>query len=80
MHQAGEEDLLLIGCGQAGRFGGEHSRISDDAGMKVEFEIDDFRRQCLLEGLDDIALTLMHESKIADFEQSRAKSLSEHRN
>ena len=32
------------------------------------FEIDDFRRRCLLEGLDDIALTLEHESRMDTFE------------
>ncbi len=32
------------------------------------FEIDDFRRHCLLNGLDNIGLTLQHESKIAEYE------------
>ncbi len=34
----------------------------------VAFEIDPFRKQCLLEGWDDIALTLRHEPEIAAFE------------
>jgi 3-isopropylmalate/(R)-2-methylmalate dehydratase small subunit len=34
----------------------------------VSFEIDPFRRQCLLNGLDDIGLTLQHENKIAAYE------------
>lgn len=32
------------------------------------FEIDDFRRYCLLNGLDNIGLTLQHEAKIAEYE------------
>ena len=34
----------------------------------VDFEVDDFRRYCLLNGLDDIGLTLQHEDAIAAFE------------
>lgn len=37
-------------------------------GKQYGFEIDDFRRHCLLNGLDNIGLTLQHEDKIADFE------------
>lgn len=32
------------------------------------FEIDEFRRHCLLNGLDSIGLTLQHEDKIAEYE------------
>ncbi|ENM5875796.1 3-isopropylmalate dehydratase small subunit [Vibrio mimicus] len=37
-------------------------------GKTYHFEIDDFRRHCLLNGLDNIGLTLQHESKIAEYE------------
>lgn len=37
-------------------------------GKSYSFEIDEFRRHCLLNGLDNIGLTLQHESKIADYE------------
>ncbi|ENM3753572.1 3-isopropylmalate dehydratase small subunit [Vibrio cholerae] len=37
-------------------------------GKTYHFEIDDFRRHCLLNGLDNIGLTLQHEAKIADYE------------
>ncbi|ENM5776327.1 3-isopropylmalate dehydratase small subunit [Vibrio mimicus] len=37
-------------------------------GKTYHFEIDDFRRHCLLNGLDSIGLTLQHESKIAEYE------------
>lgn len=46
----------------------EARTISDALGLKFEFEVDDFRRHCLLHGLDDIALTLQHEDKIAAYE------------
>jgi 3-isopropylmalate/(R)-2-methylmalate dehydratase small subunit len=36
--------------------------------ISVSFEVDPFRRQCLLNGLDDIGLTLQHENKIAAYE------------
>ncbi|MDO5055016.1 MAG: 3-isopropylmalate dehydratase small subunit [Pasteurella oralis] len=37
-------------------------------GKIYPFEIDSFRRHCLLNGLDNIGLTLQHESKIAEYE------------
>lgn len=38
-------------------------------GKTYSFEIDEFRRHCLLNGLDNIGLTLQHEDKITEFEQ-----------
>ncbi|NOH96406.1 3-isopropylmalate dehydratase small subunit [Vibrio sp. 99-70-13A1] len=38
-------------------------------GKQYSFEIDDFRRHCLLNGLDNIGLTLQHEEKISAFEE-----------
>lgn len=38
----------------------------------VPFQVDDYTRWRLMEGLDDIGLTLQHESEISDFEKSRA--------
>ena len=49
----------------------ETCTISDDIDLTLEFEIDPFRRESLLEGLDDIGLTLQHEEKISEFEASR---------
>ena len=43
--------------------------ISDASGLTYKFEIDEFRKHVLLEGLDDIGLTLKHEAKIAEFEE-----------
>jgi 3-isopropylmalate/(R)-2-methylmalate dehydratase small subunit len=38
--------------------------------LQYRFEIAEFRKHILLEGLDDIGLTLKYESKIADYETS----------
>ena len=40
-------------------------------GLEVEFALDDFTRYRLLEGLDDIGLTLRHEPEITEFERGR---------
>ncbi len=45
--------------------------ILDDHGLKQSFEIDPFRKHCLLHGLDDIALTLEHAERIAAYEAAR---------
>ena len=47
----------------------ERQTISDDEGLALSFEVDSFRRQCLLKGLDDIGLTLEHEDEIAEYEK-----------
>jgi 3-isopropylmalate/(R)-2-methylmalate dehydratase small subunit len=44
--------------------------VSDDAGRRYAFAVDDFRRHCLLEGLDDIGLTLQEAPAIRAFEQA----------
>lgn len=46
----------------------EKNVISYGDGEEVSFEIDPFRRTCLLEGLDDIGLTLQQEKDIAEYE------------
>ncbi|GHJ86926.1 hypothetical protein NliqN6_3328 [Naganishia liquefaciens] len=38
----------------------------------IPFEVDDFRRHCLINGLDDIGLTLQHRAEIEDFETRRS--------
>jgi 3-isopropylmalate/(R)-2-methylmalate dehydratase small subunit len=42
--------------------------VTDDDGFRAGFQVDPFRRQCLLEGLDDIALSLRHTEAIAAWE------------
>ncbi len=46
----------------------ERQEITRPGGDTVAFEVDPYRRQCLLEGLDDIGLTLRKDAKIDDFE------------
>jgi len=46
-------------------------RLSDAQGFSLPYVVDESRRHCLLNGLDDIALTLQHAEKIAAFERSR---------
>src|SRR6201996_2856186 len=46
----------------------ERQEIRGPDGGCIRFEIDPFRKQCLLNGWDDIGLTLRHESDIAGFE------------
>jgi 3-isopropylmalate/(R)-2-methylmalate dehydratase small subunit len=42
--------------------------VTDDRAFKASFEIDPFRKFCLIEGLDDIGLTLRHENALDAFE------------
>ena len=46
----------------------ESGVISDSEEFTIEFTIDSFKKHCLLEGLDDIGLTLSEESMIKNFE------------
>jgi 3-isopropylmalate/(R)-2-methylmalate dehydratase small subunit len=46
----------------------EQRKVYDDQGFSASFPVDDFVRHCLLEGLDDIGLTLQHEAEITAFE------------
>jgi 3-isopropylmalate/(R)-2-methylmalate dehydratase small subunit len=46
----------------------EEQTVTDSRGFEAKFEIDPFRRFCLIEGLDDIGLTLRHEAELDAFE------------
>jgi 3-isopropylmalate/(R)-2-methylmalate dehydratase small subunit len=46
----------------------EQCEVRDDEGFRAKFPIDEFVRHCLLNGLDDIGLTLQHEAEIATYE------------
>lgn len=46
----------------------EACQITDEFGLQLKFEVQPFRRHCLLHGLDDIALTLAQEEKIRQYE------------
>jgi 3-isopropylmalate/(R)-2-methylmalate dehydratase small subunit len=47
----------------------ENQSITDELGLRVAFQVDPFRRQCLLKGWDDIELSLRHEDRIAAYER-----------
>jgi 3-isopropylmalate/(R)-2-methylmalate dehydratase small subunit len=72
---ADEVDALFAQC-----HGSEGYRLSVDLqartitrpdGKVLAFDVDPFRRECLLNGWDDIGLTLRHADKIRDFEARR---------
>jgi 3-isopropylmalate/(R)-2-methylmalate dehydratase small subunit len=46
--------------------------IRDDYGLQLSFDVEPFRRHCLLNGLDDIGLTLQHADKISAYETAHA--------
>ena len=52
----------------------EKQEIKGPDGGTVHFEIDAFRKKCLIEGLDDIGLTLEKKSSIDDFENRQKDS------
>lgn len=43
-------------------------------GQEYPFEVEEFRKHCLINGLDDISLTLAHEDKIDAFEKKRSET------
>jgi 3-isopropylmalate/(R)-2-methylmalate dehydratase small subunit len=51
----------------------EQQIVTDDKGLRYSFTVDPFRRECLLKGLDDIGLTLMHEPDISKYEQTKLR-------
>ncbi|MFN9368344.1 MAG: 3-isopropylmalate dehydratase small subunit [Planctomycetia bacterium] len=75
LDEADVEELFRRGREAAGQ-GGQYRltvdlrgcTIRDDAGFSLSFTVDPFRRQCLLEGLDDIGLSLRHASEITAWE------------
>ena len=53
----------------------EAQTITGPDGGTVSFEIDPFKKKCLLEGLDDVGLTMLNDDKIGDFEGEREQSM-----
>ena len=54
----------------------ERQTISDSSGLSILFVVGEFQRYCLLEGLDDIGLTLRHEDAIRAYEKNHFPSTS----
>ena len=53
----------------------EDETLTDGQGFSAKFSIDPFRRDCLLDGLDDIGLTLRHAEALDSFEQTHNAKL-----
>jgi len=53
----------------------EAQKVTTPAGIEINFPVDAFRKQSLLEGLDDIGWTLTHEDKISAYEEKHKKKL-----
>ncbi|MDT5158642.1 MAG: 3-isopropylmalate/(R)-2-methylmalate dehydratase small subunit [Acidobacteriota bacterium] len=53
----------------------ERCEVRDDERFSARFGMDEFRRRCLLEGLDETGLTLLREDEIAAFEARRPRWL-----
>ena len=49
----------------------ENQKVTDSKGFDESFAVDEFRKYCLINGLDDIGLTLQHADKISEFEKLR---------
>ena len=58
----------------------EQQIVTDDRGLRYSFTVDPFRRECLLKGLDDIGLTLVHEADIAAYEKRHLRAPALHAN
>jgi 3-isopropylmalate/(R)-2-methylmalate dehydratase small subunit len=74
--QAGQGDVELIWRLLEAEPGAKltvdlQSRLITAKGISVPFELDDYTRWRLLEGLDDIGLTLRHEAEVTSFEARR---------
>jgi 3-isopropylmalate/(R)-2-methylmalate dehydratase small subunit len=54
----------------------EAGTVSDARGVVARFRLDDFRRMCLMQGLDRIGLTLRHEDDISAYERKRWPALA----
>ena len=53
----------------------ENQKIVRPDGEKITFDVDPFRKHCLLEGLDDIGITLQSDDRISSFEEKQKQSM-----
>ena len=66
MEQANNKKMLSVDL--------EKQKIISEDLSSIDFDIDEFRKKCLLEGLDDIGLTLQKKEKITQYETSLKSS------
>lgn len=68
-------ETLFVECGDAGGYNIEidlaAQTVTTPSGEKMNFEIDEFRKHCMLNGLDDIELTLQKSDEIRTYEATR---------
>ena len=68
-------DAVLVGPGSELGVDLESQTIQGDSGLNFGFEIDPFRKKCLLQGIDDVELTLHLEDRIRAYESGRRSFL-----
>ena len=66
MEQANNKKMLTIDL--------DMQKIISEDGSSIDFDIDEFRKKCLIEGLDDIGLTLQKKEKITQYEATLKSS------
>ena len=66
MEQANNKKMLTVDL--------EKQKIISEDDSSIDFDIDEFRKKCLLEGLDDIGLTLQKKEKITQYEATLKSS------
>ena len=66
MEQANNKKTLTVDL--------EKQKIISEDHSSIDFDIDEFRKKCLIEGLDDIGLTLQKKEKITQYETSLKSS------
>ena len=64
------DGVVVVGSGSLGDRLDRVARWSDD-GLVIGFEVDPFRKDCLLNGWDDIGLVLRHADRIREYEAKR---------
>ena len=62
----------LRGSGYSATVDLESQTVTDDQGLDASFEVDPFRKNSLLKGLDDVGITLYYEDSIESLESNRA--------
>jgi 3-isopropylmalate/(R)-2-methylmalate dehydratase small subunit len=66
MEQANNKKMLTVDL--------EKQKIISEDSSSIDFDIDEFRKKCLIEGLDDIGLTLQKKEKITQYEATLKSS------
>jgi 3-isopropylmalate dehydratase len=67
-------DSLMADCDSGGKLSVDlpNQKVRRPNGQEISFDIDPFRKDCLVRGLDDIGLTMQKGGEISSFEQSRS--------